>query len=299
MAEQTALQQAQQQITELLEAAKKGSIIPIRLPGQIEAIATLLEQATDEQRAAAAHKASVTLPTDAQALMHDTAEFFKVAIHDLRTPMTSIRGYSDMLANPGMGGALSEMQAQLLQVIRANSKRMESLLSDMSYMNKIRADLLTVNPKMDMCKNILMMVEKRAKPLADELKRGLIFEVPSGLPLLNTDGELLTHALYKLIENGLRYSAEDTGKVTVTASAEGNLLTIKIVDNGIGMSPEDLAKLGTAFFRSDHDAVRAHKGSGLGVAIAYGIFEALSGEISVESTVDIGTAFTMHMKGMS
>jgi signal transduction histidine kinase len=76
-------------------------------------------------------------------------------------------------------------------------------------------------------------------------------------------------------------------------------LVVTISDNGIGMTPEDLEKLGTLFFRSDHDTVRNHKGSGLGIPIAYGIIEALGGSIDVESTLDEGTTFTIRLKGMT
>ncbi|MCU0496384.1 MAG: HAMP domain-containing histidine kinase [Anaerolineae bacterium] len=290
----SALEQAKTELTQLIEAAKTGAIIPIRLPGQLEAIQELLQKAADEQ-------ASVkpALLGDAGTVRHENAEFFKTAIHELRTPMTSIRGYADMLSNPGMAGAMNEMQTQLLQVIRTNSKRMESLLTDMSFVNKIRAEILNVNLKMDMFKNIAMMVQKKVEPLAEELKRQVEFDIPSGLPILNTDGDLLSHALIKLIENGLRYSAEGEGKVTIRAEGKDNYLMVTIEDNGIGMTPEEMAKLGTLFFRSDHDAVRAFKGSGLGVPIAYGIIAGLGGTIEVSSEVGKGTKFILSLKGMS
>jgi signal transduction histidine kinase len=159
--------------------------------------------------------------------------------------------------------------------------------------------MLNITEKMDTFKNIAMMVEKKTQPLADELKRQIEFDVPSGLPLLNLDGELLSHAMVKLIENGLRYSAEGEGKVTVRAAGEGNILTVVISDNGIGMTPEELRKLGTIFFRSDNDTVRAFKGSGLGVPIAYGIIEGLDGKVTAESEEGKGTTFRITLKGMT
>jgi signal transduction histidine kinase len=300
MAETGALEQAQTQLKELLEAARKGAIIPVRLPGQLEAIGDLLAKAKEEHEAAqqAAKKAAASSSGEGNSA-EENAEFFKHAIHELRTPMTSIRGYADMMSNPGMVGEMTEMQNQLLQVIRSNSRRMESLLSDMSYINKIRAGMLNINPKMDTFKNIAMMVEKKVTPLAEELKRSIEFDVPSGLPLLTTDGELLSHAMFKLIENALRYSPEGEGKVTVRGAGEDSTLKITISDNGIGMTPEELAKLGTIFFRSDNDTVRAYKGSGLGVPIAYGIIEGLDGKVEVESEPGKGTTFTIRLKGMS
>ncbi len=295
----SALEQAQEQLKTLIENAKTGAIIPVRLPGQLEAIADLLSKAEDDHqetvkqvKAAQASAAS----GDGGSSLVDNAEFFKTAIHELRTPMTSIRGYSDMLAT--MAGDLTDMQTQLLTVVRSNSKRMENLLSDMSYINKLRAGILSVSTKIEAFKNIAQMVEKKATPVAQELNRQIEFDIPAGLPILDTDSDHLSFAMYKLVENGLRYSAEGTGKVTVSARGEGNYVVITIQDNGIGIPPEDLPKVGTMFFRSDNDLVRAHKGSGLGVAIANRVIELLGGTISFQSEPDKGTTFTIRLKGM-
>lgn len=293
-----AMQQARTQLTELIEAARTGAIIPIRLPKQLEEIeASLIDAEKADKEAADALK---KLPSgDAGAVILENAEFLKVAIHELRTPMTSIRGYTDMLVNPTMAGELSEMQSQLLDVVRTNARRMESLLSDISYINKIRAHVLPVNKKMDMFKNIALMIENKSKPLAEELNRELEFITPDGLPLLNTDGELFSHAIFKLIENAIRYSPEGSGKVTVASQAEGNTLKVTITDNGIGMSESDINHLGELFFRADHDVVRSYKGSGIGIPIAYGIFEMIDAKFDVQSEPDKSTTFTISLEGMS
>lgn len=294
-----ALAEAQDQLQALIENAKTGAIIPVRLPGQLAAIADLLTKAQDEHqetvKQAKAAQSSAATGDDASALV-ENAEFFKTAIHELRTPMTSIRGYSDMLAT--MAGDLTDMQTQLLTVVRSNSRRMEALLSDMSYINKLRAGILSVATKVDAFKNIAQMVEKKAAPVAQELNRQIEFDIPAGLPILDTDGDHLSFALYKLVENGLRYSAEGTGKVTVGARGEGKELIITVQDNGIGIPADDLPKVGTMFFRSDNDLIRAHKGSGLGVAIAYRVIELLGGTVSLQSEAGKGTTFTIRLKGM-
>jgi signal transduction histidine kinase len=290
------VQQAQTQITDLIDLLRKGTITPIQLARQLEEVKTALGLIDDGT--AQASTARVSIPANVQEVMEDNAEFLKIAVHELRIPMTSIRGYADMLNNPSMG-TLSDMQNQMLQVIRANSKRMESLLTDMSIVNKLRAGMLHPNNKMDTFKNIALMADKKARPVAEELKRDLIFNIPDGLPLLNTDGENLSVALFKLIENGLRYSPENTGRVAISARGEGSRLSIGIEDNGIGMTPEELAQLGTLYFRSDSEVVRGYKGSGLGIPIAYGIIAMLEGTIDVESAPDQGTRFTIALKGLT
>ncbi|MCA9882273.1 MAG: HAMP domain-containing histidine kinase [Anaerolineae bacterium] len=297
MSEQNALAQARAALEDLLEAARSGQIIPIRLPGQIEAIAEQLTAAQEQHQnalAEAARKASV--PGDMGAYMEEEAYFVGHAVHELRTPMTSIRGYTDML---GSMGELNDMQKQFLGVVKTNVKRMEGLLADVSYMNKIRKDTLKIDEKMDLFKNIALRVEKAMLPVAEELNRKLVFEIPDGLPLLTTDGDMLALAINKLVENGLRYSDDETDTVTVKGAAEGNTLVITVEDSGIGMAEEELAHLGEIYFRAENDHVRQFKGSGLGIPIVYGLIEKLGGSIAVESTEGEGTKFTIKLAGMS
>ncbi len=304
MSEET-LAQAQTLLDELIQAANAGTIIPIRLPGQLEAIRALVEQTVEQaqgeakaaaESAAAREQASEPSgETGSEDYVKEQAYFVSHAVHELRTPLTSIRGYGDML---GSMGALNDMQKQCVDTIRSNSRRMETLLTDVSDTAKIKGGVLRSNLKMDTFKNIAMMIEKQAQPLSEELGRKLTFDIPQGLPILNVDGELLAKAIYKLVENGLRYSGEN-GEVTVRGSADGNKLTIVVQDNGIGMSPEELNQLGTIYFRADNDTVRNFKGSGLGIPVAYGIIHLLGGTITVESVPEKGTTFTIVLTGMS
>ena len=288
------LAQARALVDELLEAAKTGAIIPVRLPGQVEAIASALAEADAADDVA---PSTDGVSADMETFLREQAEFMSVAIHELRVPMTSIRGYADMLNTPSMG-ELNDMQTQFLETIRNNAKRMERLLQDVSDISKVRGGTIKYSLKMDMFKNIAMRVEKDMSPVAEEMGRKLTFDIPDGLPILNTDGELLAKALSKLVENALRYT-EDDGEVTVSAENVDNQLRIKIQDNGIGMSAEEIAQLGTPYFRADHDHVRNHKGSGLGIPIAYGIIEVLDGTVAVDSQPEVGTTFTVTFAGMT
>jgi signal transduction histidine kinase len=290
-----ALQQARAQLAELLEAARTGAIIPFRLTGQLEAIDTLLGQAAEEQTQGGQNTA---LPHDMDEFLKEQAFFVSHAVHELRTPMTSIRGYADMLNMPGMGD-MSDMQKQCLETIRANARRMEGLLTDVSDISKIKAGTLRMSPKMDMFKNVAMLAEKTTRPTAEELHRKLEFDIAQGLPILNLDSDLLVKALVKLIENGLRYIEREDGEVTLRATADGNKLNITVQDNGIGITEDDLRQLGTIYFRSENELVRSYKGSGLGIPVAYGIIHALSGTVAVESVAGQGTKFTVTLTGMT
>lgn len=198
----------------------------------------------------------------------------------------------------GSMGELNDMQKQFLDVVKNNSKWMQSLLADFRWLNKIRKDALQPQPKMDMFKNLAMKLEKEMGKDAEELERTLELVVPDGLPFLNVDSEMLGVALTKLVENAIHYSKKGEGKVTITGAGDNGYLVITIEDNGIGMSEEELEKLGTVYFRSERDEVREFKGSGLGIPIAYGMIELIGAEINVESKLDEGTKFTVRIKGM-
>lgn len=287
------LAQARAMLDELLDAARKGTIIPFRLPGQLEEIRAALEPAQDDGAAATSSDSG-----SIDAFKKDFAGVLSHGFHDLRLPLTSIRGYSDMLGTPSMG-ELNPMQQQFLATVRVNSRRLESLLMDVSDLSKIYLGTLKITSKMDMFKNIGMMVEKAMRPTADELGRTLIFDIPSGLPILNVDAEILAKALNKLVENSLRYMPPEGGEVRVSAAGEGSTLNILIQDNGIGMTAEETAKLGTPFFRGDSEIVLAFKGSGLGVPIAYNLIQILGGTVAVTSEPGQGTTFTISLAGMS
>lgn len=278
-------------LEDLLTAARTGALVPVRLPGQIEAIQAALQDAKAE-----AAQQTPAEPFDREAWMKDQAYFIGHAIHELRTPMTSIRGYADMLNSMG---SLNDMQKQFLDTIRTNSRRMETLMQDVADINKLRHTTLKTAVRMDMFKNIAMMTEKAMTPVAGQLGRSLTFDIPQGLPILNTDGEMIAKALNKLVENALRYQDRETGgEVKLAARSDGGKLIVTITDTGIGMTPEELKQLGTIYFRSENDVVRNYKGSGLGIPVAYGIIELMGGEVKAESEPGTGSIFTVTLPGM-
>ncbi|MBZ0278596.1 MAG: hypothetical protein K8I60_20780, partial [Anaerolineae bacterium] len=124
-----ALAQAVSLLESLIENARKGNIVPFRLTGQLEEIAQALTQV--EESASAASQNQPAPSADEETFLAAQAAFISHAVHELRTPMTSIRGYADMMGTPGMGD-LNPMQQQFLDTIRTNARRMEGLLMDVS-----------------------------------------------------------------------------------------------------------------------------------------------------------------------
>ena len=217
-------------------------------------------------------------------------EFISVMVHEIRKPMTSIRGYADMLAK-NVVGELNPMQSQFANTIRTNIISMDGLVSDISDLTKMRNGRLQASPKMDMLKNVVMQLEQDMVPLAEERSVKLTFAIPDGLHMFNLDSQRLEQALRKLIDNAIKYTQAEQGEITVSAEGVPEGLKISVKDNGIGVSPEDQARLGELFFRGDHDLVIETKGYGMGIPIAMECMKQISGELKWESAPDAGSTF--------
>lgn len=243
---------------------------------------------------------AVTLRQQIEDLITLNAKFVSVMVHEIRVPMTSIKGYSDMLGK-SLSGELpldDAMKVQFVETIRANVSRMEHLVSDISDMSKIQSGRTRLDPKMDMYKNIAMQLEKDMADFAAEHDHTLTFETPDGLPILNLDSTRLVQVIEKLIHNAIQYTPQG-GQITVRAENDDGRLKISIIDNGIGMNDEEQTHIGELFWRADSELVRSFKGHGLGLPIAIGFTELLGGEFFFESVPEQGSTFGVIVPGMS
>ncbi len=154
-AQENLLQQAQQLLTAVQQQADAD------LKGQLDELRHLLQAAAQRGEGADAK----ALRQQIEDIIQTNAQFVSVMVHEIRVPMTSIKGYSDMLAK-NVVGELNDMQAQFVETIRSNMSRMEHLVSDISDISKIRSGRMRLEAKMDTYKNIAMQVEKDTAELA-------------------------------------------------------------------------------------------------------------------------------------
>lgn len=238
-----------------------------------------------------------SLRAQLEAMVQTNAQFVSVMVHEIRVPMTSIKGYSDMLAK-NVVGPLNEMQAQFMETIRTNVTRMEHLVADISDISKLRSGRLRLEPKLELYKNIALQVEKDTRDLAAQHGHTLVFETPDGLPMLNVDGPRLAQALTKLVINALQYTPPG-GQITVRATGVPGWLIVSVIDTGIGMSPEEQAHVGELFWRADCEQVRQFRGHGLGLPIAKGLVELMGGQFFFESRAGQGSTFGFKVPALS
>lgn len=279
--------------------------VPIRQDGRPIGLITLETQHANEigrediafverlaDRAAVAIK-NARLYAEIQAANKAKSEFVSLVAHELRVPMTSIKGYTDLL-HSGMAGPLSDMQKEFLSVIRRNLDRMSSLVRDLSDINRIESGRMKFDFQDFALPEVINDVLESLRERIDARNQTLLVEMPEGLAPVHADPTRIAQVVANLVSNANKYTP-DGGQITVRVTQDEKGTAVTVQDNGIGISPEDQAKLFTQFFRSEAQSVREQQGWGLGLSIVRKMVEAQNGTISFTSELGRGSAFTFTL----
>jgi signal transduction histidine kinase len=221
-------------------------------------------------------------------------EFISFVSHELKQPMTSIKGYSDLLIK-GVGGPLNEQQAQFVNVIRRNTGRMDRIVQDLLDVSRIEGGRFRLEMGPVAPEEIVAEATQAFKQEIAAKNQELVIEVSEGLPTVTGDRGRLIQVLTNLISNATKYTPEG-GKITVRADVVSDLGTFfiswNVLDTGIGVAPEEIEHLFTKYFRSQRSAVRSVQGTGLGLVITRSIVEMHGGTVSVVSEAGKGSTFS-------
>lgn len=218
------------------------------------------------------------------------SDFISLVAHELRVPMTSIKGYTDLM-NAGLAGPLSDQQKQFLEVIRRNLTRMSSLISDLSDINHIESGRMKFDRKPFDLREVVADVADSLRERINTRQQSLHIDIEDELPLVFADATRIAQVISNLMSNANKYTPEG-GEIVVRAWPNGRSAYVSIQDNGLGISEEDQQKLFTQFFRAEDKAVREQPGWGLGLSIVRRMVEAQDGEITFESELGAGSTFT-------
>jgi len=218
------------------------------------------------------------------------SEFVSFAAHELRVPMTSIRGYADLLEK-GIAGTLTPQQVEFLRTIRSNVERMRVLVSDLQDISRIETGHLRLEMEPTALTEALENGLQSIQAQIEGRSQRLTLEVQEDLPLVCADPARLAQVLINLLSNACNYTPEG-GRIHVQAWLKDGHVHCAVSDTGIGISPEDQAYLFTKFFRSENPAVREMPGTGLGLFIVKSLVELQGGGVGVESRLGEGTTLT-------
>lgn len=226
------------------------------------------------------------------------SEFVSFVSHELKNPMTSIKGFSELLA-AGAVGPINEAQANFLATIRSNVERMSTLVSDLADVSRIEAGRLRLDFNSVSLREVVDEIVRSLRRQIEEKNQRLVIELPEEMSLLWADRTRLAQILTNLVSNASKYTPNE-GEIRVQAEVCDNhwdekgapkVAHICVQDNGIGLSAEDRKKIFTKFFRSEDPLTREAPGTGLGLNITKSLVEFQGGKIWFESEHRKGTAF--------
>ncbi|MBN2393869.1 MAG: GAF domain-containing protein [Anaerolineae bacterium] len=221
-------------------------------------------------------------------------DFISFVSHELKQPMTSMKGYIDLLMK-GIGGPINDQQQQFLHIIRNNVGRMDRLVQDLLDVSRIESGRLRLDMGRIVPEEIISEAVQAFEQEIAGKNQTLQVALPPSLPTVIGDRGRLIQVLTNLVSNANKYTPE-SGTIVVGADIwtdKGQeYVRWSVKDNGIGMKPDELTRLFTKYFRASNAAVRSVQGTGLGLVITRSIVEMHGGQVMVESEYQQGSTFS-------
>lgn len=212
--------------------------------------------------------------------------------HDLRTPLTSILGYLELLTSNK--SLTADIQAKYIEIVYSKAKRLEKLIDDLFGFTKLNYGKISMRvSKVDIIKLLSQLLEEFYPSFAD---KNLTYELKSNVPVLviTADGNLLARLFDNLINNAIKYGA-DGKQILVEVHAEEEIITISVTNYGYVIPEEELSLIFDKFYRVEQSRSTNTGGTGLGLAISKSIVEMHGGTISATSGLG-GTVFSVKLR---
>ncbi|MCK4973955.1 MAG: GAF domain-containing sensor histidine kinase, partial [Sulfurimonas sp.] len=222
------------------------------------------------------------------------SEFISIASHQLRTPLTVIKGYISMLIDSNFG-KLKEPQKQALSKVYDSNERLINLVENLLNISRIESGKLKFTIESNSIEKIVMSVMEELRAYAEG--KGLVFSYhgpKERIPLLDIDAEKLRQSIMNLIDNAIKYTSK--GFVKVNLINKLNKIIFCVEDSGLGIEPKELSILFKKFSRGTNTHLIDANGTGLGLFVAHKMIEAHKGKIWAESDgIDKGAKFYFEL----
>ncbi len=248
---------------------------------------------TGDERARMLARSFNAMAQSLQEAERSRDEFFALVSHEMRTPLTSIIGYVQLVLDDE---ALGRDARRFLQIVHRNAQRLLRLVGDMLFVAQVEAGQLSLDRETLALRSVVVDGIDAARPAAEGA--GVTIELvddPSGDPdFVIGDRDRLAQALDNLLSNALKFSARDA-TVTVSLRHDDGFVSVAVIDTGDGIPAVEQEHLFDRFARSDTAIERGVPGAGLGLAVVKAIVEAHDGTVELESQVGTGTTVTMRL----
>lgn len=248
------------------------------------------------------------LNEDLRAANQYKSEFLANMSHELRTPLNSIIGYSELLQK-GLYGELSPKQGDRLEKIYRNGKQLLALISDILDLNKIDSGKMRLDTEMFPLGPVIQSVIDEFRPEAEGKSLALSAQMPDDIPTIYGDPLRIRQIIHNLTDNAIKFTREggvqlaaqrisvqkgisqDFALPTIGWLRDGQWIIATVKDTGIGIAPEDQARIFEEFSQADGSHTREFGGTGLGLAIAKKLIQMHDGQIWVRSRSGEGSTF--------
>lgn len=266
-----------QRLAKASEAVAQGDYdqqVPIAGPSEVREVATTFNAMTKQVKAS----------------QQSQRDFVANIGHDLKTPITSIQGWSQALLD---GTADGVMVAKSAEIIHTEANRMSRMVQDLLDLARLESGTFTLRQSEFLLLDLLHRVRDAFLPVANEKGIALTVSAPNDL-VISADSDRLAQILTNLIANALAHTDAD-GVVSVTAQPQASHIHIAVADTGSGIAADELPRIFERFYQVDKARSHGRKGTGLGLSIVKEIVEAHGGSVSAESRVGHGSTFSIRL----
>jgi signal transduction histidine kinase len=219
------------------------------------------------------------------------SRFLSYMSHEFRTPLASITSVTNILLE-GFDGPLTSEQRRQMQFVQGSVRELTEMVDDLLDLAKVEAGRISISPEWFEMVDLFSALRGMFRPIVGDSAVALILEEPRSVPRIYTDDKKLSQILRNFISNALKFTPE--GEVRVTAKLlDGDMVEFAVSDTGIGIAKEHLPALFSDFVQLDTRIQKRLRGTGLGLSLAKKFAELLGGRVGVESTVGVGSRFSV------
>jgi signal transduction histidine kinase len=223
------------------------------------------------------------------------SQFLANMSHEFRTPLNAILGYTSMLQQ-GVAGPIEPPVKRHLARVASNGQHLLSIINEILDISRIEAGRMPLQVSKFKVPDLIGEVLAELEPIVRRSKLNVTSDVPRDLKPIYSDRQKVKQILLNLLSNALKFTPQ--GGVAISARAEHapKSITISVADTGIGIAPEDHARIFEDFKQLDNSPTRAYGGTGLGLSICRRLADIIGGDISVKSQTGKGSTFTLTLK---